>query len=130
MSTLIVIVILGLGFAYFATQNTSSVIVNALSNSFALPVYALVLGSILLGLLVSAIIYAFDNVATLFDLHSKDTKIAQKQQTVETLSRRVRELELENTRLKVSNNRDYVNEPSTTNKARLFFQKLRHQIPT
>jgi putative membrane protein len=129
MSTLIVIVILGIGFAYFATQNTSSVVVNALSNSFALPVYALVLGSILLGLLVSAIIYAFDNVATLFDLHSKDTKIAQKQQTVEELSKKVRDLEMENTKLKVRNDRDYVNEPTTTNKAKLFFQKLRHQMP-
>lgn len=129
MATLIVMVILGLGFAYFATQNTSSVIVNILNNPFGLPIYMVVLGSLLLGLLISAIINVFDGLSSMFEIHNRDTKIQQKQQTVEQLSRRVHDLEMENSRLKGRTEINYTEHPSKTNKARLFIQKLRGQIP-
>jgi uncharacterized integral membrane protein len=129
MASLIVIVILGLGFAYFASQNTAPIIVNVLGNSFGLPIYLVVLGSLLLGLLVSGIINAFDSLSSMFEIHNRDTKIKQKEQTVEQLSRQVHDLEMENARLNGLTGRDHPEPHSKTNKARLFIQKLRGQIP-
>lgn len=129
MSTLIVMVLTGLVFAYFATQNTTGVLVNLAGSIYSLPVYVIVLGSLLVGLLISGFINVVDGLSSMFEIHNRDTKIKQKEHTVDELSRRIRDLEMENAKLKVRNDINYSDSPTKSNKARLFFQKLRGQIP-
>lgn len=129
MTTLIIMVLTGLIFAYFATQNTATVLVNLLGNSYALPIYVVVLGSLLLGLVISGIIGSIDSLSSMFEIRSRDSKLNQKEKTVEELNRKIQAMEIENTRLKTRLDRDYIATPSHSSKARLFFQKLRGQIP-
>ncbi len=129
MSTLIVVVLTGIVFAYFATQNAAVVLVNLLGNTYALPLYGIVLGSLLLGLVIAGIIGSIDSLSSLFEIRSRDSKLNQKQKTVEDLNRKIQALEIENTRLQTKIDGTYIAPTTTSHKARLFFQKLRGQIP-
>lgn len=100
MAALIITVLLGLLFAWFATANNQSVSVNVAGNLFTIPLYMLAIVSVLIGLLVSAIISAIDSLSSMFALRSRDHKIRQREQTVEQLSSKVHDLELENARLR------------------------------
>lgn len=100
MSTLIIFVLFGLGFAYFATQNTAFIEVNIAQNLFRLPLYMLVGISFLAGLLIAGVVYVMNNIVSSMTIYSKDSKIKEKQQTVEELAEKVHQLELENSNLK------------------------------
>lgn len=101
MFELLVTVILALGFALLATQNTSGVTVNIWQYTFSnIPLYIVALGSLLFGLLVAWFISLFDGLANLLSLRHKDTQISEKERTVSHLEDRLRALELENAELK------------------------------
>lgn len=100
MAALIITVLLGLLFAWFATANNQSVSVNVAGNLLTIPLYMLAIVSVLIGLLVSAIISAIDSLSSMFALRSRDNKIRQREQTVEQLSTKIHDLELENARLR------------------------------
>ncbi len=103
MSTLIVIVLFGLGFAFLATQNTSAATFNLLGYTSTLPMYIIVFGALLIGFFISWIVSSIGTLDTWFSLHGKDSKIRETQQTVVQLHSRIRELELENANLKGHN---------------------------
>lgn len=128
MSLLITVVLFGIVFAYFATQNTSLVDVSVLNSVFTLPLYALALVSLLAGLLISAIISMIDGLSSSLALHQKDNSLKQKQQTVSEMSDKIRELELENARLK--GRRDSIVDDSSTagEKTKHFFRKLSNRV--
>ena len=104
MLALIVIVLFGLGFAYFSTLNTLTVHVNLFGTLLIVPLYGLVLGSILLGVVVSWILSLFDWAASAWTLRSRESKIKESEEDILGLRKRVYDLELENTRLRGERN--------------------------
>lgn len=101
MFALIVLVVFGIGVAYFATQNTQPTsIVLANSPVSGIPLYLIVLGSLLLGFVVSWLISLVDVISSALKIHGKDSTIKDANKQVSELTKRVHQLELENERLK------------------------------
>lgn len=130
MGTLIITVLLGLMFAYFATQNTQSVSVNLANNFLTIPLYMLAIVSVLIGLLISGIIGTIDSIASSFALRSRDSKIKQKEQTVEQLSKRVHQLEVENAALRRDGDTVVLERREEETKPRSFFSRFRYKPTT
>lgn len=104
MSFLLIAVIIGAIFAYIATQNTNGVPLNLGPYSWSsLPLYIVVLGSLLVGLLVGWLMSMIDGIASAFTLHGKDKKIRQAESEVELLRERIHKLEIENKELQLRN---------------------------
>ncbi|MDE2025538.1 MAG: DUF1049 domain-containing protein [Patescibacteria group bacterium] len=111
MLSLIVLIIFGMGAAFFATQNTGTV--HVLLGNFMLsgvPLYIVVIGSILFGVFISWLISLIDSFSTIFTLHGKDVLLKKSQETVEKLQEKNHQLEEEVSRLsketKSATNRD------------------------
>lgn len=101
MLSLILLVIFGLGMAFFATQNTGMLHIwlgNYLLSG--IPLYVVVIVSLLLGVVASWIISLADNFSSILTLHWKDSELKKAHKTIDELIRDNNELELENTRLK------------------------------
>jgi len=101
MFALIVLVVFGIGVAYFATQNTqpTSIILAGYPIS-GTPLYLIVLGSLLLGFVVSWIISLVDVISSALKIHGKDSTIKDSNKQIAELTKRVHQVELENERLK------------------------------
>lgn len=104
MFTLITIVLIGLGFAFIAVQNTTPSAFNFLGYSLAVPMYLIVFGSLLVGFLISWIVNGIDSIGTWSILRGKDKKIHESQETLAALQSRIRQLELENATLQGKKN--------------------------
>lgn len=126
MATLIITVLLGLMFAWFAVANTQAISINIGGNLLTTPVFMLVIVSVLIGLLISAVISAIDSISSSWALHSKDSKIHQKEQAVESLSAKVHNLEIENARLKGDSEPVVIDQARHEEKPRSFFSKFRY----
>ena len=101
MLFLILAVVIGLGFAFFSVQNTVGVPVQIGNNFYSsVPLYAVALGSLLLGFAVSGIMRMIDWAATGLTLHGKDNQIRKTETTVHQLQQKIHDLELENNRLR------------------------------
>lgn len=101
MTRLVIGVVLAILFAIFATQNTMPVTIWFFDYTVPyVPVYMVVLSSILLGLLLSWIITFTQSVVSGFKIRGKENRIRSYEKEVADLTRRVHNLELENTRLK------------------------------
>lgn len=101
MFALIILVIFGLGMAYFATQNTIPTIINIGNYRFAnIPMYLVVIGSLLLGVFISWIVSIADGFSSSLAIHGKDVKIKDADKTIDELKEEKNELEIENARLK------------------------------
>lgn len=94
MLALIVLVIFGLGMAYFATQNTLPISFTIGNYRFTnVPLYILAIGSLLLGIFISWIVSVMDDL-------SPSKGIDKTDKTIEELKEEKQELEVENARLK------------------------------
>ena len=101
MLTLIATVILALVFALFATQNTGSVTIYFGSNSISnVPLYLVILLSIILTLLVSGFIYFLRSLSSSLTLNEKEEDIKKTKGELAEVTRQAHKLELENTKLK------------------------------
>ncbi len=101
MLGLIVTVIFGLIFAYFATQNTIHVSIRFLNYTIeSLPLYAVMLSSLLVGLFLSGIIAFINNISSSLRLHGKESTIKDDKKQMTELTKMVHQLQIENTRLK------------------------------
>ena len=101
MLALFLLLIFGLGMAVFATQNTGTV--HIIVGSFVLtgiPLYMLVVASILLGILVSWLISLANIISAEFTIHGKETALKRAQKVIEDLKQDNVALEKENIRLK------------------------------
>ena len=101
MLTLITLVLFGTLAAFFATQNTNPG--SLMFGTYALkniPMYLIVLGSVLFGLLLSSLISLVNSISSSLTIHGKDVKIKETKKTVTDLTKRIHQLELENERLK------------------------------
>lgn len=95
MESLILLIIFGLSVAYFATQNTGSVhllLGNYLISS--IPMYVVVVGSILFGVFVSWLISMVNTISTVFTLHGKDSALKNAEKEIEKLQEKNHELEM------------------------------------
>lgn len=104
MMALLLFIIFGLIFGYFATLNTSLASVNfgeyTLQN---IPMYLLILASFALGVLFASLFYFFRSLSLQQLITRQERRIEEaKKQALET-TKKNHQLELENTRLKVQN---------------------------
>lgn len=99
METLVIVTVIGLGFAYFATQNTANVIVQLADYSFNIPLYLVAIVSLLLGLFVALIISLFENISSGITIWGKENKLKQADRKIADLAKRIRQLEIENASL-------------------------------
>lgn len=101
MFALIIMVLFGLGVAVFATQNTNNVTMHVANYQMGgIPLYAVVVGSILLGIFISWLISIVNAIGTTIEMHGKNSALRASQGTIDHLEKRVHELEIENARLK------------------------------
>src|SRR6185436_12111375 len=100
MLSLLLLVIFGLGVAFFATQNTG--LSHILLGGYLLkdiPVYVIVIASLLLGIFVSWLLSIADKFSTFFTIHGKESEIKRMQKEINDLRHENRVLETENNRL-------------------------------
>ncbi len=114
MLALIILIIFGLGTAYFATQNTG--FVHIILGSYliqGIPLYIIVVGSILLGVFISWLVNIVDSFSSARVNYGKDTALKKAHETIEELREETHSLEMENARLKGelsgSSNVHYIN---------------------
>ncbi len=101
MSTLILVTIFGLGFAFFATQNTGAVNISfGNSGLFSIPIYLVVLGSLLIGLVLSWVINTIDWIGSTWTIRDRESKIKDIAGNNLVLQKQIHDLELENARLR------------------------------
>ena len=101
MLALFLFVVFGLGMALFATQNTGLVHLTIGGFLFSgIPIYVIVLASLLVGILVSWLISLVNSFSTSFTIHGKESQIRRAQHTIEELRQDKTALEKENIRLK------------------------------
>lgn len=101
MFALIVLIVFGIMVAFFATQNTQQVSIVIASNQLTgIPMYFVVLGAMLFGILVSFIINIVNSIVSSLTIHDKNNVIKESKKESSELARRVHELELENEKLK------------------------------
>ena len=101
MFALIVLVVFGIGVAFFATQNTQTVSITLGNYPLTgVPIYLIVLVSLLLGFVVSWIINLVDVISSALKIHGKENTIKDANKQISELTKKVHQLELENERLK------------------------------
>lgn len=99
MLAIIFTIIFAIVVAFFATQNTATVVINVYHNNFSVPLYFVVLVSILLGFIFAWLLHLMNAFTALFALRGKDRVINKEKKTNKELANRVRELEIEKTKL-------------------------------
>ena len=107
MFSVILLVIIALGFGYFATQNSMEIPVTFANMVIPdVPLYILVGVTLLIGLLFSWIISLANSIMFARNLRGKDHTIEDVTKANEALSQRITQLEIENTRLQAEADRD------------------------
>ena len=107
MLALVVVLLFGILFAVFATQNTTLTTITIANYELSgIPLYIVALGGLLLGVVISTILSFFDAIATFFTLHGKDSAISSHQRTINDLKRKIRDLELDNAKLRGERSND------------------------
>ena len=101
MLALLVAVIFGAAIGYFATQNTLPVTIRLADYAIEeVPLYLVIVGSLLAGLLIAWILYIARSVSSSITIHGKDAEVRKARQAAADLEHRVKDLEVENARLK------------------------------
>ena len=85
--------------AFFATQNTASVIINIPQYSWSVPLYLVVLISLLVGFVFAWLLHLLNAFASVFALRGKDNVIKKERKTNTELTNKVRYLEIEKVKL-------------------------------
>ena len=95
MIALLITIAFGLGFAYFATENTAAVAVHFPGLAFSgIPLYIVILGSLLLGIVLATIIHIIDSLTNFLFLRKKENTLKELKKTIAQLIKRVHQLEL------------------------------------
>jgi len=101
MLVLILLLVVGSILVYISKYNFMPVSVNlgpyVLSN---IPLFYVIVGSLLIGLVLSYVFYLVKAISTSFTLRGKDNEIKKDKDEVLELTKRVHQLELENEKLK------------------------------
>ena len=101
MLSLIVTILFALAIAYFAIQNTLGVTLVIANNIFNnVPLFSIVIGSVLLGVLLSSVISGLNSLTSYMRLRGKDHVIQEDAKAIHMLQEKVHGLEVENAQLK------------------------------
>src|SRR5258708_39694239 len=101
MATLITLVVFGIIAALFANQNNSGATIYLGSTTLQnIPLYLVVLGSMLVGLIMAWVINLIEGVFTGVKILGKNQAIKSGQKELEKLQGKIHELEIENAKLK------------------------------
>lgn len=100
MSILVLVVIFGVAFAYFATENTLLTNLTIGGLQYDIPLYLVILGSLLLGLVIAWVINTIEWAGSTLSIHDKEHQIKQTQNKIIELQNSLQRLELENARLR------------------------------
>jgi len=105
MLVLIVLLIAGSFFVYISKFNFMPVSVNLGLYVFSdIPLFYVMIGSLVTGLVLSYVVYMVHSVSTSLKLRGKDHQIKKNQAEVLESTKRVHQLELENEKLKQRSN--------------------------
>ena len=99
MLAVILTIIFAIGVAFFATQNTASVVINIPQYSTSVPLYLVVLLSILVGFIFAWMLHLMNAFASLFALRGKDNAIKKEKKANTELANKVHDLEIEKAKL-------------------------------
>jgi cell shape-determining protein MreC len=101
MLVLLIAVVFGLAIGYFATQNVTPVTIQVAQYALQeVPLYLVVVGSLLIGLFIAWILYFAKSVSSTVTIYGKNHAVKRANQTATVLEERVHELEAENARLR------------------------------
>lgn len=101
MLILILFLIVGSLVVYISRFNFTPVAVNLGFYTFAdIPLFYVIIGSLLIGLVLSYFVYLIRSISASFALHGKNKEIKKEKDKVLELTKRVHQLELENEKLK------------------------------
>lgn len=130
MFTLILLVIIGFGMAYFATQNILPVTITLANYTFRfIPLYVIVIGSLLIGVLLSWLISLVSGVSSFMTLSRKDSALRASEKQIESLKRENKDLSIENERLKGKHSEHNTVPDDHTHEVRpSFLEKLKHNL--
>jgi uncharacterized integral membrane protein len=113
MLSLIVLLIFGSAVAYLATQNTTPVVLNFLHYSLpSVPLYYVILGSIMLGVLLAYVIHMINVISMAFTLHNKNKIIMASEKELSEITKKAHVLELENAELQKDADPDSIDKKS------------------
>lgn len=102
MFTLILLLVVGSILAYVSRFNLTLVSVSIGSYVISnIPLFYVIVGSLLTGLVLSYVIYLVHDISTSFRLRGKEKEINKNKDEVLELTKRVHQLELENQKLKL-----------------------------
>lgn len=101
MLVLILFLIAGSLLVYISKYNLMPVTVNLRLYTFSnIPLFYVIIGSLLVGLIFSYLVYLVHAISAAFKLRNKDKEIKNEKSEVLELTKRVHQLELENEKLK------------------------------
>ena len=113
MLTFILFLIMGSSMVYLAQNNFMLVTLHLGKYAFSdIPLFYIIIGSLLVGLGSSQLVFLVNSIFTAFTMYRKDNKIKQTKGEVVDLTKQVHHLEIENERLK---NNTTVIEPQDKN---------------
>lgn len=113
MISLVLIVLFGLVFGYFATQNTQAVTLTFWEYSVpGVPLYWVVIGSLATGLLLTTIVGLITAWSAKHTIHKKEHELKKAEEEKTELTKRVHKLELENVKYKTESGTEDTDENS------------------
>lgn len=105
MVSLIIVFLFALAVAYFALQNAVAVPIVFASTVFhSVPLYFVIIASVLVGIILSSLIGSIGNVSTYMKLRNKDDRIHNDEKVINDLQQKIHDLEIENAQLKSGQN--------------------------
>jgi uncharacterized integral membrane protein len=101
MLSLIVAILFGVSLTFFAFQNSVGVPVALGSYQvFAIPLYLVVVFSVLLGILMASFISGIEGISSYLTLRRKNHIITTDERTINELQQKIHNLEMENAKLR------------------------------
>lgn len=132
MLTLLILVIFGLGMAFFATQNTLPIAITIANYTFVgVPLYGIVIGSMILGIFVSWLVNMVDAISSTLTIHGKNSALRQAHEELDTLKQEKHKLEIENAHLRGKPQQFLAEDEEEERKQHSrpsFFHRLRHSL--
>lgn len=108
MLVLILFLVAGSFLVYISKFNSMPVTVNLKLYTFSnVPLFYVIVGSLLIGLVFSYLVYLIPAISAAFKLRGKDKEIKQNKNEVLELTKRVHQLELENEKLEHDSGRQF-----------------------
>lgn len=113
MFSLILLLVFGTGIALLAMQNATPVTLSLFTYTFPnLPLFYIMIGSMLTGIIFAYVIYLTNSIYTSFIIRGKDKKIRQERKELTELTKKLHQLEIENAKLKNETGTESIDEKS------------------